>query len=195
MEYVRFRLNSVALAVSAVVFLAGCVSGQQPASDSPSGQPTSTSSWLTVPLDSRHGSLKIAEASDISWSGQFGSDRADPDILYKLTAQGYFDLETPEKLEVRIREWIGRHPDSRVVPVLDYGQAPDGGRSLWVWFIDGQDCMNLDLVRGGVFPAAAMRAPEELSLLVSRAAYDDFVKESVRLERLARDKGVGIWKR
>lgn len=150
---------------------------------------TSSASARSAPTGRR-----VAAVSDITWKGYFGSDHANPAVAYTLLALDFFQGTTSLSATATINNWVKAHPDAQVVPVMEYERSPDGTRLVWVWLVDGQSNLNLELVRSGACQAATMTAPDGLKLLVPQAQFDAFEAELARLEKLARHDRLGIWR-
>ena len=61
--------------------------------------------------------------------------------------------------------------------------------------MDGDAIFNIELVRRGICDARAMllEPEEELGILISYEAYQEFTSRAVAAEALARSDKVGIW--
>ena len=62
------------------------------------------------------------------------------DAGFTLLARGFFQDETADSLPNVRESWLRSHPDAIVVPVVDFGAAPDGSQLYWVWVVDGRPC-------------------------------------------------------
>jgi len=161
-----------------------------------SGQPQPSSSLPTVTSEATTSSVPqgTLPASKLNWAGFFASDHANPNVGYQLLASGVLS-ETPDNVDAVITTWLKAHPHAYVVPVIDYGAAPDGSRVLWAWIVDGDQYLNHELVRQGICVADTMRRPDDsLQLAVTQGQYDAFVQPLAGLEASAKQHRLGIWK-
>jgi WG containing repeat len=137
-------------------------------------------------------------ASAVVWKGHFGYDSTNPGEIYSLLGAGFLRAPTSDDIDSIIERWNEAHPNARVVIVADYGPVfedqPDS-RFCWVWLVDGEANLNLELVRQGACEAGTMGIPPlgSTQLLVSESDYDRFRKELPEVERLAKQDGLGIW--
>jgi hypothetical protein len=121
-----------------------------------------------------------------------------------------------------IQEWSQQHPAATALPVSVLGEKSKLPM-LYVWGVDGNDILNVYLVRKGVHPAIGMldtahfdrilqassnarfikladqgeRAGNPTGIasrrLIPKTRYDAFVKELIAAETLAERESLGIW--
>ena len=65
---------------------------------------------------------------------------------------------------------------------------------MYVWLVDGESNLDLDLVRKGACPAGTMLAPNPSDLLIASAEYKRFEDKLSELEQMAKQDKLGIWK-
>ncbi len=138
--------------------------------------------------------LNLGLVRDTTWTGEFGSNHSDSNVGYTLLGQGFFQARTADSLPGIVSKWVTAHPDATIVSAADFGAAPDGTRLLWVWLTDGKNNLNQELVRRGVCQKEAMAIPAGLKPLVTPAQYAAFESELPRLEKLAKEERLGVWK-
>ena len=124
--------------------------------------------------------------------------------------------------ETVITEWTKRHPLAEVVPVSIFGEKSKFP-IIYIWAVDGEDSLNLYLVRKGIYPALAMldnskfgrllqassNAPYFRTIemqeragnptgtlsrrLISESRYTSFVQQLLAAEAEAQAESIGIW--
>jgi hypothetical protein len=86
----------------------------------------------------------------------------------------------------QVTTWIKGHPKAHIIPV--YRTSLDESTSfLFVWVVDGDESLNVFLVRQGSCSAQNMRVPETDHLLVSKEAYAKFDAAITEAERLSKE--------
>lgn len=141
---------------------------------------------------------------------------------YFLFKRGFFRGVGAAEEAAMIAEWTRKHPGAKVVPVSILGEK-SSMPIVYFWAMDGEDNLNLLLVRKGVYPALVMldtvqfnqllrlskNAPYGRVLeaqeragnptgvpsrrLVSEPLYEDFLKQLVAAETAAQVEFNGIW--
>jgi hypothetical protein len=124
-------------------------------------------------------------ASDIEWRGHFGKAKGRAETL---TLLGSGTLRTPlgPDLDKEVGRWLAAHPEAR---------ARILGRSAafaWVWVRDGDDSLNVHLVRTGQCVAGTMAMPLEL-LVVPRSERAARLERARAAEWEAIEAGLGVW--
>jgi len=144
---------------------------------------------------SSHPSEKY-KASSITWKGHFGGRKKEPNNMYCLMSQGGFRAPTSEDYEDLIKAWLAEHPNADAVVVYTLDGAltkfPDS-KSKWVWVVDGNDNLNIHLVRSGGCEAWTMLLSKYDKAQVTRKEYEAFVEKVVEAELLAKKERLGIW--
>jgi hypothetical protein len=138
---------------------------------------------------------------------------------YFLVKHGFFrGVGVDEEAKI-IAEWTSQHPNARLVPVSILGEK-SRLPIVYFWATDGEDNLNLFLVKKGIYPAfamldraqfnqllknpqyaAALEAMERTGnptrvpsrRLVSDARYDDFLRQLVAAETAAQSESNGVW--
>jgi len=148
--------------------------------------------------------------------------RPGENLEYFLFAQGFVQGVSPEEQAAIIADWTGQHPHARLVPVSILGERSPFP-IVYAWAVDGDDNLNLLLVRKGVYPALTMLDTPRFAQLVERAKparyakllaeqerqgnptgiparrlvpaarYDDFLKKLIAAEAAAQADMNGIW--
>jgi hypothetical protein len=136
------------------------------------------------------------KASSFIWKGHFGGRKEEPHNMYILMARGGFLALTSRDYEDRISAWLAKHPNADVIVVytLDGAltQFPDS-KSKWAWVVDGDDNLNIHLVRSGGCEAWTMLLEKGDKARVTRKEYGSFVEKITEAESLARKERIGIW--
>ncbi len=180
------RVGSAATMLVVAVLLTACSAGPAQVQTAPpvafnaSATPTST----------------IA-ASAIEWTGFFGGLRAHPDVAYTLLGLGFLQAPTSDDIDSIVQKWIAKHPSATVIPVFDFSTEDAAGsedKLIWVWLVDGESNLNLELVRQGACAAGTMAAANPAHILVSTGDYETFESKLDALEQLAKRDKLGIWK-
>jgi hypothetical protein len=140
---------------------------------------------------------------------------------YFLLKNGFLrGVRSNEEEAAIIAEWRGLHPNARVVPVSILGEKARFP-IVYFWAVDGEDNLNVFLVKKGVYPALVMLDTPQFLLqfsknapygemlaarehagnpkgvpwrrLVSELRYKDFLKQLVAAETAAKAELNGIW--
>lgn len=143
-------------------------------------------------------SSEVMNASSISWKGHFGGRETEPKSVYCLMTQGEFLAPTSKNHEKLISDWLAKHPEAKAIVVyILTGVIRDHPESKLksVWVVDGQENLNLYLVRQGSCPAGTMVLNPGDSAQVSQKEYETFATKVWEAEELAKKEKIGIWKR
>jgi hypothetical protein len=136
------------------------------------------------------------KASSITWSEHFGGRKEEPNNVYILVTQGGFRAPTSKNFENLIKSWLVEHPkaDAIVVYTLEGMMAdiPDSKMKA-VWIVDGDDNLNIHLVRMGGCPAGTMLLNGGDKTPLTREEYEAFATKVIEAERLAKKEKLGIW--
>ncbi len=142
---------------------------------------------------------KGLSASQFEWNYVFGRRDKEDKTIYTLMARGFMGMPFlgepvfSDDLDEQISEWIHRHPKARVIPVVAMPLSEDAGFT-YVLLLDGDDYLNIHLVRRGCCVAQNMQVtPEFGDLLISRKDYDAFDRALQEAESLAIKEGRGVW--
>lgn len=134
--------------------------------------------------------------SEIMWKGHFGGRKEEPHNIYCLMTQGALRAPTSDDYEKLIETWLGQHPnaEARVVYVLSPSLTdfPDS-KMKSVWVVDGEDILNIYLVRKGGCPAGTMLLNRGDKTSLAREEYESFSKRVNEAEQLAKKEKLGIW--
>ena len=141
------------------------------------------------------GSSQKLKASSIAWDGHFGGRKEEPQNTYLLMSQGGFRAPTSKDFKELVKTWLVAHPKAEATLVYTMegsSHIPDSKFKV-VWIIDGDENLNLDLVRKGGCPAGTMVLNPGDETPISRAQYEDFEKRVWEAQRLAKSEKLGIW--
>jgi len=135
-------------------------------------------------------------ASEIQWKGHFGGRKEEPHNVYCLMTQGAFRAPTSDDFEELIKIWLSQHPNAEasVVYILSPSLTdfPDS-KMKSVWVVDGEDNLNIYLVRKGGCPAGTMLLNRGDKTALTREEYESFSKRVNDAEQLAKKDSLGIW--
>jgi hypothetical protein len=158
--------------------------------------------------------LKI---SDFEFESIFGTTSKFPEINYCLLGTGFFRAPRSDNSDSLITDWIKKHPNAIVIPISSFGPVeisyPES-KMVYCWVIDGQDSLNVYLIRNGAFPGGTMMRPKtwdemekwekeiyedaneklDVKVYVDKKTYDDFIEQIKNAELYARENKLGIWK-
>ena len=136
------------------------------------------------------------KASSITWKGHFGGRKEEPFNLYTLMSRGGFRAPTSKDYEDLIKTWLARHPGADVIVVYTLDGAltrSSDSKSKWVWVVDGDDNLNIHLVRLGGCEAWTMLLAKGDNAHVTRKEYQSFAEKIIEAESLAKKERLGIW--
>jgi hypothetical protein len=144
-------------------------------------------------------SSRLAEkrkASSITWKGNLGFRKKEPRAMYDLMSRGGFRAPTSEDYEDLINAWLAKHPGADVIVVYTSGRLWTKfafSKRKWVWAVDGDDNLNIHLVRWGGCEAWTMLLEKGDKAHVTRKEYEAFVEKVIDAESLAKKERLGIW--
>jgi len=111
-------------------------------------------------------------------------------------SRGGFRAPTSKNYENLIKAWLAKHPSADVIVVytLDGAmtQFPDS-KMKWVWVVDGDENLNIHLVRLGGCQAGTMLLDKGDKAHVTREEYKYFSEKIIEAESLAKKERLGIW--
>jgi hypothetical protein len=158
---------------------------------------------------------------DVIFQGASAFHRGE-NFEYFLFKRGFFKGVRDDEEATIIAEWTKQHPNAKVVPVSILGEKANFP-IVYFWAMDGEDNLNILLVKKGVYPALAMldtvefkqllrvskntRDAQALEVqeragnptgvlsrrLVSDPRYENFLKQLVAAETAAQAESNGIW--
>ncbi len=162
-------------------------------------------------------------ASKIHWEGIFGSLKKDPSTTYCLMGVGFFRAPVSEDINKVINEWMENHPKAYLVPISilqPFKINNPKSKQVYVWVVDGENNLNLYLVRMGCCPAGTMQSITEIDLsipesdqndpeierynqeisklqkdklLIEKIEYNEFITKVTEAEEQAKKDKLGIW--
>lgn len=135
-------------------------------------------------------------ASELKWAGCYGSRASEPNVVCCLTGRSQFGSPQAAETGKAVETWLAAHPSARVAPVWSFvpteRKEPDA-RQVWVWLVDGDANLAVDLVAKGLCPATTMAVPAGEAPVVSEERYAAFLKAVQEAEDAARKAHAGIW--
>jgi len=87
---------------------------------------------------------------------KFFAQRAGEKATYCLLGNGFFRTISSGEEDAVIPKWLGNHPNAKAVPVSIISEGSKMGPIVYIWAVDGEENLNLSLVRNGVFPGSVM---------------------------------------
>jgi hypothetical protein len=110
--------------------------------------------------------------------------------------QGAFRAPTSKDFENLIKSWLTNHPNADAVLVYTIDgmmrDIPDS-KMKSVWVVDGNDNLNIHLVRIGGCPAGTMLLNSGDKTPLAREEYEIFEKKIIKAEESAKKERFGIW--
>jgi len=149
--------------------------------------------------------LRPFPAAKITWEkGFIGIVGDDKTRLYHLTGQGSIGLipflgKGPNTTELNarqqyIRQWLEQHPQARAIPVEAYPFFSNTVARIYIWIKEGQDHLNLDLVRAGLLAGDSMMTILRFEdLYITGQQLWAFRKKVAAAEMEAAAANKGIW--
>ena len=135
-------------------------------------------------------------ASSATWKDHFGSsDRATNAVLC-LMARGFF-LAPTTNVQAVTEAWLKEHPKAQITKVSTMGPALEKApqsKVAFVWVVDGDHSLNVELVRRGCFQPQTQKLAKEQKLDIAQKDYDAFLEKVMEAGKAAREDKVGIWK-
>ena len=134
------------------------------------------------------------KASDMQWKEHFGSSSAEPHTTFCLMARGFFRSPT-KNVQSFTEAWLKKHPKAKLIRVCSMPASTKDPQALltFVWVVDGERSLNLELVRQGCLHPATQTIGEEQKLDVPQADYDAFTKKLTPAAEYAREHRLGLW--
>jgi len=110
--------------------------------------------------------------------------------------QGSFRAPTSPDLGKLSRDWLDSHPKAEAV--LVYTLQPistndPNSQMKSMWIVDGQENLNLYLVRKGACPAGTMVLEPGDETPLTKEEYEAFEKKVWEAEKTATAEKLGIW--
>ena len=135
-------------------------------------------------------------ASSITWVGHLGSRKEEPYNMYSLMAQGGFRSPTSSNLKDLVRNWLKKHPKAKSVLVYSLEgilTAEPKSKMKAVWLVDGNENLNLYLVRNGACPAGTMVLNPGDETPLAKKDYEAFEMKVWEAQKAAKLEKIGIW--
>lgn len=99
---------------------------------------------------------KPIPASDFRFDGIFAPCADDSLTVYCLLGTGFFRTISSGAQDSLISGWLLVHPLATVTPVTSIDMGSGLGRLVYIWIEDGDNNLNVSLVRSGAFPGGVM---------------------------------------
>jgi hypothetical protein len=137
---------------------------------------------------------KEIRASSVQWEEHFGSCNAEPHTSFCLMARGFFRSPT-KNVQAVTSAWLKKHPNAKLIRVSSMPASTKDPQALltFVWVVDGDESLNLELVRQGCFDPGTQTLGAEQRLEVRQGDYDAFTKKLTIAGEYAHQHNLGIW--
>ena len=137
-------------------------------------------------------------ANEIEWSfPTLGKDKTNPDLYYSLLFLGFLRQELPSECRAYLVAWLKEHPSAIAVPVAideTFDSRNPKSKLIFVWIVDKQDNLGVELVRKGCVPAAWLfTLMPGLHLRISQKEFDRVKEQLLTAEQSAKAEKLGIW--
>jgi hypothetical protein len=145
-------------------------------------------------------------ANEINFEEITGSRNGNKSAAYILLGTGFFRAMRSDDVGSIVDNWLASHPNAQATPIT---ASPMGefGQLIYVLIEDGEDCLNISLIREGAFPGGVMidavdffravnlnlKKEEEPHRIMSDDRYNAFLKRVRAAEAEAKDRKNGIW--
>ena len=143
-------------------------------------------------------------ATNINWQEYYGCATNPPpagvtatNLTLCLLAHGNVHVDTTN-IQSTVMNWLTNHPQAVVVPVCESqaaGNPSPGTKQLYVWVVEDEDVLNVELVRQGCLGPTTQFLTKGDHPKISRADYKRFVQQVVDAGKEAEDTRAGIWAR
>jgi hypothetical protein len=140
--------------------------------------------------------VSIAGQANFHWETQVvASDAANSATIYSIVGVGAFRGHWGADFEATRDEWIKEHPRASLVTVseLPGSERTPNSKIVFIWMIQENDNLVIDLIRRGCLSAEYVRIPPNAIIKVSSAAYTRFLEAAATAEQIARKAKIGIW--
>ena len=132
-------------------------------------------------------------ATSVTWKEVFGYSSAEPNTTFCLMANGACG-PGGKNVQSVTEKWLTKHPDAQIIPVCNVRCSRREPQALltFVWVVDGDESLNLELVRQGCFPFLTQTISEK-ALQVPKTDYIAFMKKAVRAGIYASEHKLGLF--
>jgi hypothetical protein len=96
---------------------------------------------------------------------------------------------SPAQEASAIQDWSKQHPAASALPVSVLGEKSQLPM-VYVWAVDGDDILNVYLVRNGLHPAIGMLDTTNFGRILQASSNAPFIKRAVQVERAGNPTGV-----
>lgn len=136
------------------------------------------------------------KVSEMSWEGHFGGTDKQPHNIFTLMSQGGFRAPTSKDHDKLIKDWLTAHPEAEAIVIYAMEGArtnsPDSKLKA-VWITDGDENLNIYLVRKGDCPGGTMLLKNGDETSLAREEYKDFLIKLIEAGKSAKQEKIGIW--
>jgi hypothetical protein len=134
------------------------------------------------------------KVSRFIWRDGVGGRKGEPQTVYMLMSQGGLLAPKSSNFKGLVKAWIAKHPNANVVVVYTLDGATEQSIKIkWVWVIDGDENLNIHLVRIGGCSADTMSLNKGDKAHVTKEKYGSFINKILEAESLAKKERLGIW--
>lgn len=136
------------------------------------------------------------ESSKIDWHNHFGTTKDDNSTFYSLLSNSFFRANLSPEFTSVMNEWQKKHPKSQIIPITfiqPFNTKIPNSKLVIVWVADGEDILNIELVRRGCVAGNTMPVMESDKLEIPRERYIDVMKLIHEAEDKAKAEELGIW--
>jgi hypothetical protein len=109
-------------------------------------------------------------------------------------ARGAFRSPT-KNVQAVTEAWVKKHPNAKLIRVSSMPACTTDPEAIlaFVWVVDGDENLNLELVRRGCFLPFTQTIGEGQKLEVSQTDYDAFANKVTQAGKYAQEHKLGGW--
>jgi hypothetical protein len=147
---------------------------------------------------------------ELKFESIFGTIDETSKEVYCLLGQGFFRSPNSDDSDSLIANWLNKHQSAKLVKIsIIHG---DDQSMIYSMVIDGNENLNVYLVRNGCFPGGTMERPEtweemgeaerkiygdkeerDVEVLIDAKTYKKYFDEIRKAEEIAITEKLGIW--
>jgi hypothetical protein len=154
--------------------------------------------------------------TDFKFNSIFGTQKTDSSTIFCLLGQGYFRTPRSNNSDSIMNNWYTNHENAQIIPVSSMvfknADNPDS-KMIYCWMVDGNDTLNVFLIKQGCFPGGTMQRPKtwnemekkekdfykdtdkpNVKVYISNNNYKTFIEKIKTAEKFAENNKLGIWK-
>jgi hypothetical protein len=95
---------------------------------------------------------------------KFFATRVGDKTAYCLLGNGFFRTMSSNEENVLIPDWVRNHPNAKAIPISIIGEGSNMSIT-YIWAVDGNENLNITLVKTGAFPASVMLDAVQFEIL------------------------------